>query len=148
MTNKHQEVEVPKLCSLSFSLKPFFTFWLWGMAIDFLAEVLIYQLFSLLCGHPAAKGFLKGLIFFFFLVTFEWFASLETNSCQVNWIFFGMIRKYPWSLQPIAPASWKSLRSNADAYYFLKGIITLAIVVFECGISTAFHRPHAGLRKL
>lgn len=37
------------------------------MATDFLAEVLIYQFFSLLCGHPAAKGFLKGLIFFFFL---------------------------------------------------------------------------------
>lgn len=36
------------------------------MAVDFLAEVLIYKFFSLLCGHPAAKGFLKGLIFFFF----------------------------------------------------------------------------------
>lgn len=93
---KHQGMEMPKLGSLSFSLEPFyfffFAFEFWGMAAGFLSAVLLLTLHSVTqapCSQALSEG--PGHC----LVTSELAASLETNSCQFDGIFFATIRKYP-----------------------------------------------------
>lgn len=44
------------------------------------------------------------------------------------------------------PASWKNLNRTADVYYFHKGTVVLAMVIFECVISLISAFPSSTVR--